>query len=187
MGKRYASVSDVVKEFIDDKPFRERFEKEINDKRVAKTLFAIRSRAGKTQGELAEKLGCTQGTISKLENSGIDGIKVSDLVAYAQACGLNLTIDFHEEQSAVESVKAHVFAIKDHLDHLAQLAQSDKDIFDGVRAFYGEYLTNVLHLFEKSARKLMKNEPHKESVLQVTTPQSGPSDAPSRNETAHHT
>jgi transcriptional regulator with XRE-family HTH domain len=170
MGKRYASVSEVVSEFIDDESFRERFEKEISDKRVAKTLFAIRSRAGKTQGEMAERLGCSQGTISKLENSGVDGIKVSDLVAYAQACDLNLTIGFHEEQSAVESVKAHVFAIKDHLDHLAELAQGDKDIFDGVRAFYGEYLTNVLHLFEKSARKLLKHEPHKGSVLQVTTP-----------------
>jgi transcriptional regulator with XRE-family HTH domain len=100
MGKRYASVSEVVSEFIDDESFRERFEKEISDKRVAKTLFAIRSRAGKTQGEMAERLGCSQGTISKLENSGVDGIKVSDLVAYAQACDLNLTIGFHEEQSA---------------------------------------------------------------------------------------
>jgi transcriptional regulator with XRE-family HTH domain len=100
MQERYASVSEVVNEFIDDESFRERFEKEINDKRVAKTLFAIRSRAGKTQGEMAERLGCSQGTISKLENSGVDGIKVSDLVAYAQACELNLTISFHEEQSA---------------------------------------------------------------------------------------
>lgn len=117
MRKRFNCVADVVNEFIDDKPFRERFETEINNKRVAKTLFAIRSRAGKTQGELAEKLGCTQATISRLENSGIDGIKVSDLVAYAQGCGLNLTIGFHEEQSAVESVKAHVLAVDNLQNH----------------------------------------------------------------------
>lgn len=187
MGKRYSSVSEVVNEFIDDETFREQLEKEIADKRVAKTLFAIRSRAGKTQDELAELLGCTQGTVSKLENAGIDGIRVSDLVAYAQACDLNLTIGFHEEQNAVESVKAHVFAIKDHLDHLAELAQGDKDIFDGVRAFYAEYLTNVLHLFEKSARKLMKNEPHKGSVLQVTTPPVEPSDARTKRKTIKQT
>jgi len=103
MGKRYASVSDVVNEFIDNKPFRERFEKEINDKRMAKTLFAIRSRAGKTQGEMAEMLGCTQATISRLENSDIDGVKVSDLVAYAEGCGLTLTIGFFGATKATRS------------------------------------------------------------------------------------
>lgn len=59
MGKRYVSVSQVVKDFIDDESFRERFEKEINDKQAAKTLFAIRSRAGKTQDEMAERLECS--------------------------------------------------------------------------------------------------------------------------------
>lgn len=66
MSEQFTGIVDVVKEFIDAKALRERFEKEISDKRVAKTLFAIRSRAGKTQGEMAERLGCSQGTVSKL-------------------------------------------------------------------------------------------------------------------------
>lgn len=79
MTKRFTSVAEVVNEYIDDGAFRKQFEKEINDKRVAKTLFTIRNRAGKTQDEMAEILGCSGNTISRLENSSSDEYTVSDL------------------------------------------------------------------------------------------------------------
>lgn len=95
MSETFAAVFDVVNEFIDDNSFRERVEEEINNKRVAKALFAIRARAGKTETEMAAALGCGKATIQALENAGNDGIKVSDLVAYALACDLSVTIGFH--------------------------------------------------------------------------------------------
>lgn len=103
MRKRFNFVADVVNEFIDDKSFRARFEKEISDKRMARVLFAIRARAGKTETEMAAALGCGKETIQALENGGNDGIKVSDLAAYAEACDLNVTIGFNEEKNAARS------------------------------------------------------------------------------------
>ena len=138
MGKRYKSVQEMVKHLAEDKEFSKEFERELADKALAKTLFALRCSEGLTQSEMASRLGCTQGRVSKIECSDTESIKVGDLVAYARELGLCLTIGFHEEMTAVECVKFHAFEIKKHLDHLAELAHRDDDIFEGVKAFYLE-------------------------------------------------
>jgi len=114
--------------------------------------------------------------VSKLENSGVDTIKVSDLVAYAQALGLNMSISFHENMTSVDCVESHAFEIKKHLDHLANLAHRDDNIFEGVKDFYNEYLMNILRLFKQSANKLPKKNIEKCAVLEVCAPTEIPSD-----------
>ena len=135
MGKKYKSVSDVVKNLSDDKGFHEDFKNQAFDKMLSKTLFAMRCSKGVTQAEMAEKMDCTQSRVSKLEHSGLDTIKVSDLVSYAGALDLKMSIAFHEDMTSVESVKFHAFEIKKHLDHLADLAHRDDGIFEGVKEF----------------------------------------------------
>jgi transcriptional regulator with XRE-family HTH domain len=170
MGRKYKSVSEVVKNLTDDKKFHEDFKNQVFDKMLSKTLFAMRCSKGITQAEMAEKLNCTQSRVSKLEHSGLDAIKVSDLVSYAQALGLKMSIAFHEEMTSVESVKFHAFEIKKHLDHLADLAHRDDDIFEGVKDFYNEYLLNILRLFKQSETKLAKKKPQKRDILEVSAP-----------------
>ena len=170
MGKKYKSVSDVVKNLSDDKKFHDDFENQVFDKMLSKTLFAMRCSKGVTQAEMAEKMDCTQSRVSKLEHSGLDAIKVSDLVTYAEALDLKMSISFHEDMTSVESVKLHAFEIKKHLDHLADLAHRDDDIFEGVKDFYNEYLLNILRLFKQSENKLTKKETQKRDVLEVSAP-----------------
>lgn len=170
MAKQYKSVSDVVENLTDDKKFHEEFDKLVTDKLLSKTLFTMRCSKGVTQKEMAEKLKCTQSRVSKLEHSGLDAIKVSDLVSYADALGLNTSIAFHENMNSVESVKFHAFEIKKHLDHLADLAHRDDDIFEGVKNFYNEYLLSILRLFKQSESKLKRNKEQRHSVLEVTAP-----------------
>lgn len=176
MGKRYKSVSEVVKQLTDDKEFQEEFDRQISDKTLSKTLFAMRCSKGITQSEIASRLNCTQSRVSKLENAGVDAIKVSDLVAYAQALGLNMSISFHENMTSVECVKFHAFEIKKHLDHLADLAHRDDEIFKGVKDFYNDYLINIIRLFKQSADKLPKKNIEKRAVLEVCAPTEIPSD-----------
>ncbi len=128
------------------------------------------------QAEIASKPSCTQSRVSKLENSGIDAIKVSELVSYTQALGLNMSISFHEEMTSVESVKYDAFEIKKHLDHLADFAYRDDEIFEGVKDFYNEYLTNILRLFKQSTSKLTQKETKKRAVLEVCAPTEIPDD-----------
>ena len=169
--KEYNSVLELVKDISDDKSFQKEFEKEVADKSLSKTLFTMRCQKGITQTRMAELLGCTQGRLSKLENASVNSIKVSDLLAYSKVLELDMTVQFHESMSVVESVKYHAFEIKKHLDKLAELASRDDDIFDGVVNFYGEYLDNMLKLFEDSAKKLPNCSRQKTpSTLEVVSP-----------------
>ena len=171
--KRYKSVSDLVESLTDDVEFKEELEQETNTQSMAKTLFAMRCAQGITQAEMAKRVGCTQGRLSKLEHSDNDSIKLGDLTAYAEALALNVSISFHKEVSAVESVKYHAFQIKKHLDHLAKLAYRDDQIFIGVKDFYNEYLFNIIKLFKESAENLPKVSNKKgRSVLDISVPRS---------------
>lgn len=94
MGKRYQSVSDVVRELTNDKDFQEEFDHQIASKALSKMLFALRCNKGISQAEIAEKINCNQSRISKIENSELDEIKVSDLVEYAKALDLKMSMRF---------------------------------------------------------------------------------------------
>ena len=71
-----------------------------------------------------------------------------------------------------------VFAVtrKLGLDHLADLAHRDDEIFEGVKNFYNEYLMNILGLFKQSASKLPKKKIQKRAVLEVCAPIEIPDD-----------
>ena len=170
MGKRYDSVPELVRDLTDDEVFLENLEEGISRKAVAKKLFSMRCADGVTQKEMAERLGCTQSKISKIENADSGSIKLGDLIAYAHALDLQLSIAFHEGRTAVECVKFHAFQIKKHLDYLAKLADRDDKILEGVSDFYAETLYNFLRLFEKSVSQLPMPEQTGKSVLEICAP-----------------
>jgi transcriptional regulator with XRE-family HTH domain len=173
MGKRYGSVTEMVNEIIEDDDFCREFERASADRTLSATLFAMRCKQGLTQAELAKRMGCAQSRISKLENAGTAGVRVSDLVAYAQALGLQLSVGFLSEMNAAERVKYHALEIKRSLDHLAELAHEDSAIFEGVKKFYAEYLENVVRLFEDSVDRLPGETGEAPGRLEVRTPSEG--------------
>ena len=103
MGKRYKSVIDMVNDLIDDDEFKESLKKEIQDKLLAKKLYGMRCAASITQTKMAKLMGCKQSRISKLENAGLNSIKVGDLLAYTKALGLKLSIRFRKGETTKES------------------------------------------------------------------------------------
>ena len=69
---------------------------------IAELLGAIREESGKTQSELAELLGVTQSTVSKLER-GERNVDLVYMLALCRAVG----IDFPSFASRLESKLAH--------------------------------------------------------------------------------
>jgi len=171
MAKRYESVLDLVKDISDNKEFHSELKDEIESKSLAKALFVMRCSKGITQEQMAKRLDCSQGKISKLENSTLDGIKVSDLVAYTKAMKLQMMICFHPRLTATQWIKFHVFEIQRHLSNLAKLAHKDKEIDEGVRDFIRQTLYNFFKVVKDSAQ-LLPEQPKRGSkqVLEVCPP-----------------
>ena len=155
--KQYKSVSDMVRDIAPDQEFRGAFEDCIAKRRVIKELMARRAVSGLSQGEVGDRMGCSQSRVSKLEKSLDDDVRVGELRAYADAVGCELISGVvPRDMKPVDKVKCHVFSIKKHMDDLARLAKADATIAGGVTAFFMELVVNFFSLLGDSAKLLPK-------------------------------
>ena len=72
---------------------------------VAVELQRLRLEHDLTQAQLAERIGCKQSRVSKIENTRSTRITIRDLFLYGEALGLNVEIVFRlpEEHEAHDS------------------------------------------------------------------------------------
>jgi len=93
-----AKTSDAMailrKRYIDEDPSREASLEEARiHAKVARQLFDLRTRAGFTQKELAEKVQTTQSVISRLEDADYEGHSLSMLRRIAEVLGARLDVE----------------------------------------------------------------------------------------------
>ena len=69
MGKQYSSVLEMLKGTGASKRTIKDVEKLIKERSLAKHLIILRCQHNMTQKELADKIGCTQSRVSKIESS----------------------------------------------------------------------------------------------------------------------
>lgn len=153
MAKRYQSVLQMVQQ-TGEPQFAKRMGKHLQERTVSKALFVLRNREKLTQAELAERMGCPQSRVSKLEHATNDSLRVGDLEQYLTHLGYSLELRVVRKNRAVDRIKCSVFEIKAQLDRLARLAQEDAQIRRGVGRFFSEYMANVVVLFADSVRQL---------------------------------
>jgi DNA-binding Xre family transcriptional regulator len=95
--EKYTSVAEMVRSVSDDQQFADEFDRRVNSRRLVKHLFAMRSAEGLSRKDLADRIGCSQSRISKLE-SGIDeNLRLADLAAYLSALDLDLCLVFGQK------------------------------------------------------------------------------------------
>lgn len=155
MIKKYSTVSEMIKDTSSDSAFANTVAKEIENKRMVKFLFSQRCKHNLTQKQMAGKIGCSQGRISKIENSFDRDISVGDLLDYAKALDLQLEIGYrHRSARIVDLIKYHAFKIKHYLNQLAILAQNDEEMEKGVAKFHLEAKHNIDKFIASSFSKL---------------------------------
>jgi transcriptional regulator with XRE-family HTH domain len=153
--KRFTDVRQMVREMSEDQGFADDFSKRLAQRQIVKQMQALRAAAGMSQQDIAEKLQCTQGRVSKLERGTDADLRFSDFFAYADALGLDARLVISKKgRTAVDGVKYHAFAIKRLLDELAHLAMRDEVIANGVSRFYEEAAINLINMLNDSAEKL---------------------------------
>jgi transcriptional regulator with XRE-family HTH domain len=151
----YTSVTELFKNVVSDDASAKALECRIASRRLIKHLLAMRAARGISQKELADKLHCTQSRISKLERSKDSDLSLGDIEEYAKAVGCDFVAAIMPQNiKPVERVKRHVFAIKKHMDDLADLANADAKIAEGVVGFFTELLLNFTRLFGDSVKRL---------------------------------
>jgi len=145
----------MVRETSEDKEFAEALENRIASRKIAKDFAILRAQRGLSQRELADRMGCPQGRISKLEASPDVNLRLGDLAQYAAALGIRLRlVPENQNMTPVDRVKQLAFRIKHELDGMAGLAKDDHTIAQGVSRFFGEALVNLVKMLQDSAGKL---------------------------------
>lgn len=172
MAKTYQNVEEMVKDLSSDSEVKKDILKEIRSKTISKYLFSLRCGQGLTQTQLAEKINCSQGTISKIENSYDKDITIKDLLEYGNALDLQLEIGYRRRSiNTVELIKHHFFKIKGYLNKLANLAGKDKALIDGVEKFHVEAAYNMVIMILDSASKLdSKKRKRVEEPIHISPP-----------------
>ncbi len=155
MSARYSSVPEMLKGTGSSKRTIKAVEKFIKERSLAKHLIVLRCQHNMTQKELADKIGCTQSRVSKIESSMNREIVVADLLDYAKALNLRLEIGYRQPSvKIVDLIKYHAFKIKGYLSELTKLAKDDAAIKDGVRDFHKEARHNLNRFVNDSLNKL---------------------------------
>lgn len=106
-------VAELARKLSKDRTFQKRLEDHIHRRRLVNELVAIRGAKGLSQQALAEKMGCTQSRISKIEKSEDSELHLGSIVDFANALGLRVEITVSSGNStAVEPHKPHTFRIQ---------------------------------------------------------------------------
>jgi len=178
-GRRYDSVDDFLAGEAVSADVRSAVSKLDRETAIASNLVKARREAGLTQQQMADKIGKTQGAVSKLESSIDSEITLEELAAYAKATGQNFALMIGKPMNHIESVKHHAFAIKDHLSKLAKEAQRNEEVEQSVQAFFGEAFFNILTILSKCSDEMpngngiqvrMKNVGKANQIKQIGEP-----------------
>ncbi len=168
MNKKYQSVSDLIKSMDLPKEQKQEQIDYINKRRLSRLLTVMRCQKGMNQQQAAEKCGCTQSRISKLEYKEDRKITIGELLDYSDTLGLEMSVVFlPKKMKIVDRVKLHAFQIEQLLQRLARLSKGDKKMEKAATAFHSECLVNMLSIIGKSQKAL---RPRKQKELTVVGP-----------------
>ncbi len=147
MERRCAQVLDLERDTLTDGTFHDELEGRPADDRVSRALSTLRSSRKLTQEELANRTGCTQSKISRIENSDNDRLKLDDLAMYARAFNMRVSIDFVPESSSAEATERLARQIRNGLENMAERVQNEGAADEGTRKTYEAFLFEMLDLF----------------------------------------
>ncbi len=152
--KDYKDVAELVRVADSNPAFAADLDRHLAERKLVRHLFALRCARGLTQKDVAEKMGCKQAKISKLESSRDDDISLGDIRAYAKALGLATFFGLESGPQAVGRIKYHAGCIRLQVHKLARVGQTDPTIAEGVAKFFDEAALTFLKMLEDGTKAL---------------------------------
>ena len=169
-GKTARNVVELAEQIGGDGGFSKGLAEHLHKRRLIDALAAMRAAKGLSQKDMAERMGCSQSRVSKMEAAEDASLNLGAVIEYVQAIGGRLDITLADVRStAVDRVKHHAFCIMRETDRLAELALADPSIAEGVSSFFDEAAFNLLRMLERSAKKLPASASEAEPSMTVET------------------
>lgn len=141
----YDNVVELVDALSDDRAFVREFDGRLSERQFVKSLIVLRTKAGLSQKELAERLGCTQSKISKLESSKDCELGFGDVINYSRSVGHDLRFLLVPSDADVfDEIELHACIIK-------RLAERFAD-YDYVTGVIGKFLADAAENLIRAAR-----------------------------------
>ena len=144
---RESSVSEKVSGAAQVETLDNKEEGRAGDYNVSRALSDLRCSQKLTQEELAERAGCTQSKISRIENSSNDRLKLDDLTMYARAFNMQVSIDFTRVSSSADAAERLARQIRNGLVDVAERARHEGAADEGAKKTYEAFLFSMLELF----------------------------------------
>jgi transcriptional regulator with XRE-family HTH domain len=154
---RYRTVSEMVRDLSEDRELSESVRKRICERQIIDSLMGLRASLEMSQKDIADKMGCTQSRISKLENGKDDDLRIGDFHAYADALGLEMSIQLAKKsRTIVDEVKYHALVVNRLLARIAELAAGDETMAEGASEFICEAAYNLSRGIRDALRMMKK-------------------------------
>jgi len=137
--KRISSVTQLLEELEANVDLIEGVDKRVRSAQLIKHLVAHRVRSGLSQKDIAERMGCTQSRISKLEAGADNDLRFGDMCKYFDSLDLSVRLVITpKSQKAADEIKFHAMCIKQLLHRLVKLTKTDDQVVaDGITRFAG--------------------------------------------------
>lgn len=156
--KEEGVVNALAAELGCEKETAELVYKRIQARRLVKMLMSERVRHNLSQKEIAAKMDCSESKISRMESSNDVDLNFGDILAYARATGINISIMLDDSTLPnATRIKHCVLVIASMLRHLTDLAKEedeDDSIRNAINKFQVEVLMNFLIKYQESGAAL---------------------------------
>lgn len=166
MAKRYTNVADILKSMDIPEAQKKRQTEYIKARQLSRLLTVMRSQKKMSQKQAAEKMGWSQGRVSKLETKEDRQVSIGDLLDYSDALGLEMSLVFlPKKMKIVDRVKIHAFEMIKLLQQLVKLSKGDGEMQRGVDQFHDECMNNLIRMIDDSQKTLRQKAKKELTVI----------------------
>jgi len=145
VGRSYDSVPALMRGEGVSPDVQAKVEKHMFDTRLTLHLAKMRQAAGITQKDMAEALGMTQPTISKLEAGTDEHVTMHLISEYARVTNSTVNIRVGKPISDMEAIVQCVDALETYMLRLAESANQNGETEDRVKGFLGQASKSILN------------------------------------------
>ena len=152
--RKNSSFDKLAVELTGDESILQEVKRHEMATRIVSLLENERVRQKLTQKEIAQRMGVSESTISRFEDTPDEDLRLGDIKSYMRALGMSMSMLICEETlPSAARIKHYVIEIQRLLTKLTEYAKnshSDQELCDAISKFQGEVLFNFLVKYVQS-------------------------------------